>query len=151
MIVVFCRFIVFAQGKVAVASIVVIVRIFRANANRFAEVLHGGVIASCIKVDAAPVDIVFGVLRAEFDGRRIIFKGDFFSFEPAIGIATVVIRLRVLGIQPDNFAVVLDRLIVLAQIIVGVAAIEIGVGKFRIGLERAVVLADRLFGLSGIV
>src|SRR5262245_58456859 len=102
-------------------------------------------------MNAASIYIVLSVLGAEFDGRRIIFKGEVIFFEPAIGIATVVIRLCVLGTQTDNFAVVLDGLIVLAQIIVCVTAIKIGVGKFRIGFQRTIVLTDRLFGVASVV
>jgi hypothetical protein len=51
---------------------------------------------SRIEVNAAAIDIIFCLLRAELDGRGVVFERGFVSFKPAIGIAAVVIGLRVL-------------------------------------------------------
>src|SRR5919109_1293292 len=127
------RFLLLVQSKIAVAAVVIVLRIIRIDSDRFGEILNCRFITARVKMDAAAVRVT----------SRVVL------IEPPVGVAAIVVSLGVLRVETDSLAIVLDRLLILLKVVVCIAAVEISFSESRLGFDDFVVFLNRFFYFAG--
>ena len=87
----------------------------------------------------------------KLDGGAVVVERRAVLFQAPVSVGSIVVSLSVLWIEPQRLAVVIDRLLILAEIEISIAAVEISFRKLGMGFDDIVIFDQRFFDLTRLV